>query len=227
MSVSINLACEVLCGDDPVNQVTYLGAQIHRDMLPSYKALEARASDQGFELAIASGYRSFDRQLGIWNAKARGERPILDDGGQPIARASLSDKEAVYAILRWSALPGGSRHHWGTDIDVIDRAALPEGYSVQLTVEETTSGGVFAPFHQWLSSHLSTEDTGFYRPYPMDAGGVACEPWHLSYAPLAKQYQKQLTLEVLYARIERADMALKPKVLKHLKDIYQRFVCVE
>ena len=33
----------------------------------------------------------------------------------------------IDAILCWSALPGGSRHHWGTDCDVIDAAALPAG----------------------------------------------------------------------------------------------------
>ena len=32
------------------------------------------------------------------------------------------------AILLWSALPGASRHHWGTDFDVFDRAAVPPDY---------------------------------------------------------------------------------------------------
>ncbi len=41
--------------------------------------------------------------------------------------ASSAEAERVAAILVWSALPGASRHHWGTDCDVIDAAALPPG----------------------------------------------------------------------------------------------------
>ena len=38
----------------------------------------------------------------------------------------------MVGILEWSALPGASRHHWGSEFDVFDLAALPEGYRVQL-----------------------------------------------------------------------------------------------
>ncbi|MCZ8486094.1 D-alanyl-D-alanine carboxypeptidase family protein [Vibrio lentus] len=29
-----------------------------------------------------------------------------------------SEQQKLSAILRWSALPGASRHHWGCDFDV-------------------------------------------------------------------------------------------------------------
>jgi len=52
------------------------------------------------------------RQAEIWNAKAAGLRPVLDANEQPIDTGTLSERELVFAILRWSALPGASRHHW-------------------------------------------------------------------------------------------------------------------
>jgi len=47
----------------------------------------------------------------------------------------------VRAILHWSALPGASRHHWGTEIDVIDRAALADGRKAQLIPAEYGADG--------------------------------------------------------------------------------------
>ena len=38
--------------------------------------------------------------------------------------------------MRWSAIPGSSRHHWGTDLDVYDAAAVTPDYQVQLTPQE-------------------------------------------------------------------------------------------
>ncbi len=40
--------------------------------------------------------------------------------------AALSDLEKCKAMLRWSAVPGASRHHWGTEIDIFDPDLLPE-----------------------------------------------------------------------------------------------------
>ena len=76
------------------------------------------------------GLRDFDRQLLLpWNRKWRGERPLHDREGRLLDPARLDDAGRVQAILCWSAIPG-SRHHWGTDVDVIDAAAMPPGYQV-------------------------------------------------------------------------------------------------
>ena len=80
----------------------------------------------------------------LWNRKWRGERPLLDAAGRPLDPATLDDAERMDAILCWSAIPGGSRHHWGTDVDVIDAAAMPDGYQVQLVAAEYAADGVFA-----------------------------------------------------------------------------------
>lgn len=79
------------------------------------------------------------------------------------------------AILRWSALPGASRHHWDTDLDIFDPDLLPPGAQLQLTPEEYLPGGCFASLTRWLDRHLG--EYGFYRPYARDRGGVAVEAW--------------------------------------------------
>ncbi|SPY94009.1 D-alanyl-D-alanine carboxypeptidase [Proteus mirabilis] len=67
----------------------------------------------------ASFIRSFERQLAIWNGKFEGTRPVLDAESQPIDIQTLSEGQRCEAILKWSALPGASRHHWGTEIDFL------------------------------------------------------------------------------------------------------------
>ncbi|WP_240725261.1 M15 family metallopeptidase [Mangrovimicrobium sediminis] len=153
----------------------------------AFRALQADARAAGFELAIASSFRDFDRQLAIFNGKARGERPVHDDRGAAVDITGLTPEQGLAAILRFSALPGTSRHHWGTDLDVYDVAAVPADYRVQLTPEEVYPPGPFAALHEWLDARMAAgESHGFYRPYAGDRGGVAPERWHLSYAPLAR-----------------------------------------
>src|SRR5476649_1866916 len=99
-----------------------IGAAIHRDALEPFLALKAAAAGDGIDLGIASGFRDFAAQLRIWNMKYRGERPLYDAAGNVRDHAALDPQELIAGILCWSALPGASRHHWGTHIDVIDRA---------------------------------------------------------------------------------------------------------
>lgn len=210
--------------EDLVN-VEPWGCQLDSALANPLAQLQAAAAEKGFELQLASGFRSFERQLGIWNAKALGERPVLDQQEQPLERWQLNDLDWVYAMLRWSALPGSSRHHWGTDLDVYDSSRLPPGYRLQLTLAETQGSGPCATFHQWLSEFLqSGENPGFFRPYDKDRGGVAPEPWHLSYAPVALPLEQQLTPSLLRGLLEASDLELKSTVLEHLDDIFVRFV---
>ena len=48
---------------------------VHRDVVPYLEKLSALVASRGFSLRIESAYRSFERQLSIWNRKARGELP--------------------------------------------------------------------------------------------------------------------------------------------------------
>jgi LAS superfamily LD-carboxypeptidase LdcB len=209
---------------DP-GRTVMVGVQLHRDVVEPFLRLREAAAGAGFDLRILSGFRSFQRQLDIWNRKARGDLAVLDSLAIPLDIARLTDQELVFTILRWSALPGASRHHWGTEMDVFDEAARPEGYEVELVPEEVDPGGFFGPLHAWLDERMAGfASFGFYRPYDRDRGGVAPERWHLSYGPVADSYQDNLTTGVLRHVIEGVDMELKDVVLENLDEIYERFV---
>lgn len=180
---------------------------------------------QGYELAIASAHRNFDRQLLIWNEKAAGIRPVLDENGDALNVEQLSDRDRVMAILRWSALPGMSRHHWGTDIDIYDAAAMNPGYQVQLTPSECCHGGRFSALHQWLDDSIQRgRSCGFYRPYAFDRGGVAPEPWHLSFAPEAAEFELMLDPASCHGWLASQPIALRAVVLANFDEIYERFI---
>jgi LAS superfamily LD-carboxypeptidase LdcB len=202
-----------------------LGARVHQEVVEPFRRLRDAASEEGFDVVILSGFRSFEQQLSIWNRKAAGTLAVLDNEARPVDVATLSDEQLVYAILRWSALPGASRHHWGTDIDVYDRAAKPPEYEVDLVPAEVDAGGMFAPFHDWLDARIADGTAfGFFRPYDIDRHGVAPERWHLSYSPISTPYSRMLTPELLRDTVERADMLLKDVVLRELGTIFERFV---
>jgi LAS superfamily LD-carboxypeptidase LdcB len=202
-----------------------IGAMVHADVVEPLHELRAAAASEGFNLALDSGFRSFDRQLAIWNRKASGQRAVLDSDARPIDIRTLTPSDLILAILRWSALPGASRHHWGTDVDVYDSAAMPDGYQIELIPAEVERGGMFAPLHEWLDERIAKGTAfGFFRPYDRDRGGVAPERWHLSYAPLASSFLQRLSPEELRPAVEAADMLLKDVVLEHLDGIFARFV---
>jgi LAS superfamily LD-carboxypeptidase LdcB len=195
---------------------------LHFEVVTSFLAMRDAATAAGIDLVAVSSFRDFDRQLLLWNRKWRGERPLLDREGRPIDPASLDDAARVDAILCWSAVPGGSRHHWGTDIDVIDGAAMPPGYQVQLVPSEYAEGGVFARLASWLDGNMSR--FGFHRPYATGSCGAGIEPWHLSYAPVSAGAIEDLTLPVLRRAIAGSDMLGKAQVLERLPEIYTRFI---
>lgn len=195
-----------------------LHAGVQRAFLDLYDA--ARAA--GLELAVASSFRSFERQLTIWNEKFTGQRAVLDVDGGPLDLMSLNDDERIDAILRFSALPGTSRHHWGTDVDVFDRRTLPAGYQVQLVSAEYAAGGVFERLHEWLSRHALT--FGFFKPYQGIHSGVAPEPWHWSYAAIAEPARMQLSCDVLSEALRDSPILGKAALLARLPDLHGRYV---
>src|SRR5262245_24522134 len=197
-----------------IREVPELQSRLHADAIEPALALREAAAKDGIDLVIASSFRDFERQAAIWNAKFRGDRPLLDRQGRPLETAKLDERARVDAILLWSALPGASRHHWGTDFDVFDQSAVEPGHRVQLTVEEFTGSGPFADLNDWLGLHLAR--FGLFRPYTTDRGGVHPEPWHLSYAPVSGPALSLLTLDVLYEAIDKSELLGREHVLTRL-----------
>lgn len=199
-----------------------MSCKIHQELIQPIQILEAEARNAGFQFQVVSGFRSFQKQVDIWNAKTEGKLAVLDEQGVPLRTEKLPSDELLHAILKWSALPGTSRHHWGTDLDVIDGTNLKKGDRVLLVPEEFSGQGPFAALHLWLDHHLS--HFGFFRPYQTDRGGVRPERWHISYVPIAERYLEQLTEEMCARAIEHSNLILKKEALQNLGSIFQTYV---
>lgn len=195
---------------------------LHNAAVAPFLAMRAAAAADGIDLTAFSSFRDFDRQLGIWNGKFRGERPMQDRAGQPLDALTLAPADRVTAILWWSALPGASRHHWGTDFDVVDNRAKPAGYKLQVVPAEYQAGGPFHRLTTWLDAHMHA--FGFFRPYATDRGGVSPEPWHLSYAPVAQLAQAALSAGKLRAVLADSVIEGKEEVLAALDRNFATYV---
>ncbi len=105
----------------------------------------------------------------------------------------------MQAILRWSALPGASRHHWGTDIDVYDRGCSSgAAYALQLTEADerldkrACSARCIAGWIERIATDYGVM-AFFALTRRIALRHCAGAGWHLSFAPLAVRYQRQLT----------------------------------
>ena len=213
---------------DVDDELAWGGAvRLHPAVLTPLRALHRLAAMQGFDLRVASGYRGLVRQRAIWNAKASGQRPVFDELERPVDISTIPPARRLQLLLCWSAIPGLSRHHWGTDLDIIDAAAIPADFELQLTVAETRDDGPFARFHAWLDEQLRAGDAlGFDRPYDGRRCAVAAEPWHLSYRPLADAFQAQLVVADVKTALVGYDISLWDDIAAALPDLLDRYVRV-
>ncbi|MDO6427735.1 M15 family metallopeptidase [Thalassotalea sp. 1_MG-2023] len=195
---------------------------IHQGIITPWLRLVDAAQTAGFQLSIASGFRDFDRQLNIWNRKMTGELPVFDLQQQQINLTTLTTEEKVHAIMTFSALPGASRHHWGTDVDIYDPSQLNNGQQLLLEEWEYQGNGPFAKLTKWLNENA--QHYGFYFPYQCYQGGVAHEPWHLSYAPLSTQFLTELTPEILASTLHKHEIEGKAFILDQIEQLMERYV---
>ncbi len=198
------------------------GYAIHSDAVADFDKMVLAAKEENIEIEVFSSFRDFKTQAKIWNKKFTGERPLYDRNGLELDFSSLNSLQIFEAILNWSALPGSSRHHWGTEIDLIDRASIAKDYQVQLLPHEFEAGGPFAKLNTWLEAHL--EDFNFFRPYLQGQSGVAFEPWHVSYFPISKEAIDALTPSLLLPILQKADLGGKDLILEKLDWIFETYV---
>lgn len=198
------------------------GHKLQSRVSDAFDAMQSDAARDGVDIQIVSSFRGFERQLAIWQQKWLGNRPLFSLDGKRLDTAALSDRDKLHAILTWSALPGGSRHHWGTDLDVYDKATVDKtGHDFALVPEEYNHGGPCFALNSWLSSHAHRY--GFYRPYATYSGGVAPEAWHLSYEPLATEIIGQLDINLLRKAIQKAEIGGKDVILLDLPALFSRY----
>ncbi|MFQ6371028.1 M15 family metallopeptidase [Shewanella sp. YIC-542] len=223
----LNLPDAMLYGLDDTALVPYQSGDKHTFLLEAataqaFSKMQMAARHDGIVLEVASAHRSFQRQLHIWNGKARGERPLLNANAEPIADIrQLPPNELLQTILLWSALPGTSRHHWGTDIDLFDNSQLQRA-QLQLVNHEYQPGGPCFAMHQWLSAHA--QRFGFFRPFQAGLSGTSAELWHYSYHPVAEQRLKRYRLQHLETLLAASDICLKAVILEQLPALVKRYV---
>jgi LAS superfamily LD-carboxypeptidase LdcB len=199
------------------------GHKLQVEVSQAVDQMQKAAFKDGIDLQIVSSFRSLDKQLSIWNAKWRGERTLYSLDGAVLDPNQLGETEKLNAILTWSALPGSSRHHWGTDLDVMDkRSVLEWGKPFELVPEEYNKGGPCYDLSCWLKSNAQKFE--FVFPYSTYSGGVAAEPWHLSYAPLSSVLSQHMTYDFLHQLIKSLDIEGKNMILRTLPAIIARFV---
>lgn len=166
--------------------------KLQEEVQDAFDKMQKAALKEGISLRIVSEYRSFDRQASIWNRKYH---KYISQGFSP--------KEAITKIIEYSTLPGTSRHHWGTDIDLIDGSvAIPKRV---LTHANYEGDGVYAKLKKWMDKN--SEKYGFYLVYTNDPNrkGFKYEPWHYSYKPLADKLLKEfssISLVDLFKNVE-------------------------
>ena len=161
----------------------------HREVFDAYLAMRDSALRDGITLTIISATRNFNRQKQIWERKWQNTQcpknfpPELEGQAQRAEGVCNTDSLQlacdickVRSIMRYSSMPGTSRHHWGTDLDFI--SVEPDYWT----------HGEGLRIYNWLCANA--HKFGFFQPYTADPArtGYAEERWHWSYAPLSKPY---------------------------------------
>ena len=150
----------------------------HKLQKEAYLALQKMmksAKKDGFSIKVVSAYRNFNHQNRIWNRKYT---KFINQG--------YSSKQAVNKVLEYTAIPGTSRHHWGTEVD------LSTDYSLENNK---------AKFVRWMDENA--HKYGFYRVYTNNKlrDGYNYESWHYSYRnlskPMLQQYYKLNLVQIL------------------------------
>src|SRR5690554_2011658 len=170
--------------------------QLQKKVWKAYEEMRSAAKSEGINIQVVSGYRSYDRQKTIYEAKYR-----------TFVRGGMSPQKAITEILKYSTLPGTSRHHWGTDMDIID-ANQPQPASV-LEEEHYHGNGVYSKMKAWLDIH--SESFGFYEVYDNSESrkGFQYEPWHFSYKPISLPMLEEFMCIDLDTIIAQGDLSGK------------------
>lgn len=155
---------------------------LRREAMEAFQKMHAAAATDGIQLVIISATRNFDVQKRIWENKWFGRTRL--EGGIDAAKDIQNDVERARKILEYSSMPGTSRHHWGTDIDInsLDNEYFEQGEGLAL--------------YQWMQAHA--REYGFCQPYTKLGSdrqtGYFEEKWHWTYMPLSVAFTQKAEL---------------------------------
>nr|WP_299441734.1 M15 family metallopeptidase [uncultured Aquimarina sp.] len=157
------------------------GYKLRKNANKAFLKMKSAASKEGIKIRVVSSYRDYAHQNRIWERKY-----------ERYTAKGLSPIKAIQKIIEYSTIPGTSRHHWGTDLDIVDGSVKqPRDLLLEKHFHD---GGSFTRFKTWMDHNAN--DFGFYLVYTNKKGrkGFKYEPWHYSYAPssipMLKEFKK-------------------------------------
>lgn len=168
---------------------------LRKEAYEAFKKMWESAQKDGITLKIISSTRTFAQQKTIWEEK----------WGR-FAKGAPASRDRALKILEYSSMPGSSRHHWGTDVDLND-----------LNNPSFEGNGKYAKVYEWLVAHAG--EFGFCQPYTAGRPfGYHEEKWHWSYVPLSKPFLAQYKASIHDSDIQGflgANMALEIGAVEH------------
>ena len=175
-----------------------------RAVMESFWKLKEKAAQSGWHLILVSGYRSFNHQRHIWNH--------FDSLYQKTD--NLDQKGRARAVMSLVSVPGLSRHHWGTELDISEASLRGQ----LVNVHPDTPNKV-VQFYDWMEQNAP--QYGFCKTYIGKHGAVRDEPWHWSYLPFSRIYQQQFMAikdfhGIMNDKVSNVGYLMKnfPKILK-------------
>ena len=169
---------EILIGMDD-SRIVSDTILLEKETYSAFIKMKDAAEKDGIIIKLISGFRDFYRQQMIWNNKYK----------KFTNEFSLDGPTAIKEIIRFSTIPGTSRHHWGTEIDIIDKNF--ENEKDLLISKKYEEGGIFNSLKKWMDKN--SKRFGFYIVYDDDSNrpGFEYEPWHYTYKPVSDLYQAE------------------------------------
>jgi len=152
--------------------------KLQKEAYKAFLKMQRAALKDGIKIKVVSSFRSYNHQNNIWQKKYL-----------RYTKSGLTPQQAIAKIIEYATIPGTSRHHWATDVDIVDGAVKAPTDDV-LQARFFKAGQVYAKLKKWLDKHANKY--GFYLVYTDDnkRKGFKYEPWHYSYAPLSKPMLK-------------------------------------
>lgn len=149
--------------------------KLREEAYNAFKKMQTKALKSNIKIGVVSSYRSFTHQKRIWERKFKNNKTN-----------GLSIIENIKKIIEYSTIPGTSRHHWGTDIDIY-QTNVKQPRSLLLE-KNFHNNGAFCKLKEWMD--IYAKDYGFYLVYTdlPNRKGFKYEPWHYTYKPLSSKY---------------------------------------
>ena len=145
---------------------------MNREAYQAFEKMWEAARQDGIRLVILSCARNFWIQRFVWIKK-------WNESSLPLGIGRAK------SLLKYSAPPGASRHHWGTDMDLNNKS---------FDYWRSSAG---KKVYKWLCENA--HKYGFYQPYSAKGApgsglrevGHEEEKWHWSYYPLASIFMQE------------------------------------